>query len=279
LFSVFQGIATRVGGLFSRALSLVNPLSRQGVFGVARRVARAASFMSLPAAGALGAVVKGASDIRGEAGQAMGEGAAAGIPLLGFSRLKNQFAAVGGEAGDAVEVVNKLNEAIADVAANGGNSKFAQAFSDAGLSVTNFDGTLKSGYQVLQEYMAGFADAGATGPGKLEALQRSISQVVGATKAALPLTALLSKAASGDLDKINAQIDRFGVEVGPQQVAAMQAFTEGMSAFKQPLRGIAIELTTVVGPELGQWFNGLANLIAENRDTIVGQPANSLVAS
>jgi hypothetical protein len=224
-------------------------------------------------------VVKGASDIRGEAGQAMGEGAAAGIPLLGFSRLKNQFAAVGGEAGDAVEVVNKLNEAIADVAANGGNSKFAQAFSDAGLSVTNFDGTLKSGYQVLQEYMAGFADAGATGPGKLEALQRSISQVVGATKAALPLTALLSKAASGDLDKINAQIDRFGVEVGPQQVAAMQAFTEGMSAFKQPLRGIAIELTTVVGPELGQWFNGLANLIAENRDTIVGQPANSLVAS
>ncbi|MCU1349819.1 MAG: hypothetical protein JWO56_2849, partial [Acidobacteria bacterium] len=115
ILRIFQGIAARVGTLFSQAISLVNPLSRSGIFGLARRAARAATFAAGPTA-AIGAVVnKGVNTI----GDTVGSAVAAGLSVPDFSHAEATLRQFGGTGADVTEIMGKFQTAIDDVRENG----------------------------------------------------------------------------------------------------------------------------------------------------------------
>jgi hypothetical protein len=268
----FRDIAARAAGILRPALRFLNPLSRSGVFGLARRVVRAGRFAALPAAGEVGVAYEGAQAINKSVEEQVTTGAGAGIPGQQYSKIDSVFRQVGGSGADAVEVIGKFNEAIEDVAKNGSASKFASVFQQAGVEVQNFDGTFKTGYQLFDEYWKKFSDvpSGGTTLDQLDAIKGSLHTIVGNSKALIPLDHVFGRSAEeGGLDSLVNNVDKFGTAIGPQQISAMNKFSEGLGSVKEAFRGVAITLATVVGPGLGTWLSAIANMIGDNRDTIV----------
>ena len=270
ILSVFRFLGEQFTSIMGRAFSLLNPLSRQGIFGLTRRVLRAATFAAAPSA-LVGKFAKSGFDQIGETTSAAVSNGV--IPAQDFPRVESTFRQFGSSGEGAVEIVNKFDEALQDVRENGLNSKFFAAFDQAGLATDALSGALANGYDAYNAFIGKFAQIpqGFISQDGIARLQAATTAIVGSSKAFLPFQQILARVAQdGSLEKIEANMRRFGTAIGPAQVAAFTRFTAGLGQFKELVRGVAIALATQLGPAIGQYLQGLAALIGDNRETIAG---------
>jgi hypothetical protein len=209
------------------------------------------------AAVAVGAAVKSSIDRADELGKAAQK---TGTTVESLSRLAY--------AGDLADVsLDQLSTGLKKVSANaaevatGGGAKAAKAFDALGISVTDTNGSLKSGDVLIREVAARFGtmEDGASKTAMAMALFG---------KSGADMIPLLNAGAEG-LAAAEAEAVALGVALDTQTAKAAEEFNDNLTRLKTAGSGLSTQLAAGLAPALASISGALVNT-AKNADVMRG---------
>ena len=274
LLNGIKSLAQRAAGLFSSifhgALKLVNPFSRT-LTRTVRQARRSALLVGAPTLAAGAAVNSGANDVQSEVDENADLASQGGFDIQRQTAYKSYFEQLGGAAGDATNIMRKFVEASKDIAEKGADSPFAQSLEAAGVAFQELDGSARSGVAIFSD-LVDLYQKGTLDPNKYQDVANAMHQIAGDGKDALTFFRFLDQT-TGDggaqrLAELDAAAAKFGTVIGPDQIAGMRAYESGLGDLKQAFAGLKISFVTNIGPTLGAFFSGLADMLARNKDAI-----------
>lgn len=272
LLGAMRSLAQRAVGVFqnvfSTAMRTFNPFGR-GMQRTVRMVRRSALFLSAPTVAVGAAVNSGANDMQEQIDSA----ADTGFDRTRSSQVSSYFTLVGGKAADATAVMRKFTEASREIADKGADSDLARSLQAAGIAFQDLNGNARSGQEIFEDLW----DAYRNGPDPLspatyEAVAAAIARIAGSGRDSETFFRLLNETSGANgaarLNELNASVAKFGTAIGPHQVAGLRAYQVGLGALKSAYEGLKVSFVTNIGPTLGTFFGGVADLLARNRDAI-----------
>ena len=196
---------------------------------------------------------------------AAGDKAAKTAQQIGIStQAWTELAHAGDMSGISAEKMrqhlSKLNKALFDAA--GGNKKAAYFLKQAGVSLYDESGRLRSADQALGDIANKFADPAFSNSAKRAALAMGLFGETG-----VELIPLLNSGKEG-IDEMRREADRLGITFSELEGKQAEEFGDAISRVKKSIDGVVFTIGKKIIPAMTPLANKLTEIITKNRDLV-----------
>ena len=176
------------------------------------------------------------------------------------AKTLSALAYAGDQAGVSIgSIENAMKRAQRNMAdAAQGTGEATKAFKELNIQVTNADGSLISGYELMLRFTE--ATAGMTDSSKKAALAMEIFG-----RSGTDLLPLFAEGADG-IRKLRDEAEELGIVISDEDAKAADDFKDSLNALKMSVKGISIEIGQMLIPALTSVSEGLLKIVKHTKD-------------